>query len=367
MANVKSLIAAMVVSAVCASANSDETPTVALPEFGETGTVEFGGRASWTIPTAADVRSRVIQWLDARKPDPDVRAAVERLWPEGESASIENTDLLERVAESIALVDPAAKDLVDFTSRHRQEVVLPQFAYIANEELEPFVRNNLRLLLGRWLSQHRYFDESIAQLAGLNVEDVVDPASLLFYQAVNYHWLLRKADSAQAIAKLFERREDLPRRYSTIAMLMQADLAMLEDESLEHVSRRMNDITRRLDFGRPGKKTQDVENGVIASLDKIIEELEKQRQGPGSGPAGDGQGGGGPAGGIRSSGPAADSNIAQGKGPGNIDRKKIGSQSGWGDLPAKEREEALQQIGKDFPSHYRDIIESYFRKIAESE
>ena len=28
------------------------------------------------------------------------------------------------------------------------------------------------------------------------------------------------------------------------------------------------------------------------------------------------------------------------------------------------REEALQQIGKDFPSQYRDVVEQYFRKLA---
>ena len=246
-------------------------------------------------------------------------------------------------------------------------MVLPQFTYVADEKLDPFVRNNLRLLLGRWLAQDRYYDESLAQLAGIaagrrggsRVAVVLSGGrpSLAVYE--------RRTGPRQS-AKLFERRDELPRRYATMAMLMQADLAMLKDESLDHVSRRMNDITRRLDFGRAGKKMQGVENGVIASLDKMIEELEKQKQGDGGGGGGDGQGGG-PAGGIRSSGPAADSNIAQGKGPGNIDRKTIGSSSGWGDLPAKEREEALQQIGKDFPSHYRDIIESYFRKIAESE
>jgi hypothetical protein len=36
-------------------------------------------------------------------------------------------------------------------------------------------------------------------------------------------------------------------------------------------------------------------------------------------------------------------------------------------LPAKEREEAMQQIGKDFPSHYREVIEQYFRKLASEE
>jgi len=46
--------------------------------------------------------------------------------------------------------------------------------------------------------------------------------------------------------------------------------------------------------------------------------------------------------------------------PGEVTKKNIGSKSGWGDLPPKEREEAMQQIGRDFPSHYRDAIEQYF-------
>ena len=48
-----------------------------------------------------------------------------------------------------------------------------------------------------------------------------------------------------------------------------------------------------------------------------------------------------------------------GKGPGEVTKKNIGSGSGWGDLPPKEREEAMQQIGRDFPAHYRDVIEQY--------
>jgi hypothetical protein len=50
-----------------------------------------------------------------------------------------------------------------------------------------------------------------------------------------------------------------------------------------------------------------------------------------------------------------------------VDQKKIGSKSGWGDLPPKEREEALQQISKDLPAHFRDVIEEYFRKLAREE
>ena len=54
----------------------------------------------------------------------------------------------------------------------------------------------------------------------------------------------------------------------------------------------------------------------------------------------------------------------EGKGRGEVTKRDIGSGSGWGDLPPKEREQAMQQIGREFPSHYRDAIEQYFRKLA---
>jgi hypothetical protein len=330
---------------------------------------EFGARATWQEPSAAELRDRVFQWLEVRRASSETRSAAERLWPANETKAPDIADLLDRVGQTIALVETPVKPLVDFCAKHPEGIAVPDFEMLTDPELDPFVRNNLRLLLGRWLVQERYYDEARTQLGELEPQEVVDPASLLFYQSVCYHWFLDKQQGLRTIGKLFERRDELPRRYATMGMLMQADLSALKDESLDHISRRMNDITRRLDFGNAGKKVQGVENGVIASLDKLIEELEQQAQGSGSGSGGgQGQNGSrGPAQGIQSSGPAADSNLAEGKGAGNVDKRRIGSGSGWGDLPAKEREEALQQIGKDFPSHYREIVESYFRKIAESE
>jgi hypothetical protein len=137
-------------------------------------------------------------------------------------------------------------------------------------------------------------------------------------------------------------------------MLMRSDLAELDEKNLDHIARRMDDIRRRLDLGRAGKQVVEIENGVIKSLDKLIEEMEKQQQ----------QQGGGASGSAGPSSPMQDSRIAPLKGPGQVDHKQVGSTAGWGDLPAKQREEALQQIGKDFPAHYRDVIEQYFRKLA---
>ena len=94
---------------------------------------------------------------------------------------------------------------------------------------------------------------------------------------------------------------------------------------------------------------------MIAKLDKMIEELEKQQQQ---------QSGGGGQGSLNPSSPAQDSMPLGGSGPGNVDQRGIGNGSGWGDLPPKERQKALQQISKELPAHFRDVIEEYFRKLA---
>ena len=139
-----------------------------------------------------------------------------------------------------------------------------------------FERNNLRLLYGRWLVQANLYDEALAQLQSLRPEDVVDPAGLLFYQSVVYHRLLKKEAGLEALLRLLEPGHEIPRRYQSVARLMQSDLAPLKDDSLDHIARRMEDIRRRLDLGRAGNQVREVEDGVIKSLDKLIEELEQQ-------------------------------------------------------------------------------------------
>jgi hypothetical protein len=65
--------------------------------------------------------------------------------------------------------------------------------------------------------------------------------------------------------------------------------------------------------------------------------------------------------------PMDDSKIADLKAPGSVDRRDIGRGTDWGNLPEKEREKALQEIGREFPSHYREVIEEYFRRLAAEE
>ncbi len=321
-------------------------------------------------------------WLDERKPDEATRKQVENQWPELKpdvAAETDSKPMLERVVATFSIVDPNYKQVVDLTAKPHGLSKTPEFGWLIDEKTPAFVRNNLRLRLGQWLAQERLYDESLAQLKDLQPSDVVDPAALLFYQSVCHHWMLHKDEGLKTIAKLLEQRKTIPRRYSQLAELMQTDLNALEDDSLDHIARRMNDVTRRLDFGHAGQQVRGVEDGIIASLDKLIKDLEdranamsqmqqqqqdqqqqqqqRDRNGQRNRNAGDPEG-------IRSRDPAQESRLARGKGPGNVQSKNIGNKSGWGDLPAKDREEAMQQISKEFPSHYRDIIEQYFKKLA---
>lgn len=81
---------------------------------------------------------------------------------------------------------------------------------------------------------------------------------------------------------------------------------------------------------RPGKKVRGVEDGIIASLGKLIAD-EEQKAAAAAAAAG--------APGRRAkqpSSPAPDSARLKGTSPGAVAKKSIGTHSNWGDLDPKE-------------------------------
>ncbi len=311
--------------------------------------------SQWITPPAQSVKSKAMDWLGEKKADVGLRAKAEEIWS-ASAGQFKEEELLDRLAATFALADKDSEKLVALCSRPRTALVLDPQAWLGNPQTPPFVACNMRLFYARWLVQESLFEEAREQLTGLEPSDVVAPATLLFYQSVVYHTLLEKESGLKALDQLLAGAEKSPRRYIALARLMQGDLNGLEEDSLDHIARRMDDIRRRLDLGRTGPKVRKVEDGVIESLDKLIKKIEDQQQQQQQSLAGGNV--------LRPTSPAQDSVPMGGKGPGDVTKRDIGSQSDWGDLPPKEREEALQQIGRDFPAHYRDVIEQYFKSLA---
>ncbi|MCA9246612.1 MAG: hypothetical protein KDA42_05835 [Planctomycetales bacterium] len=316
---------------------------------------EFGPEPTWAIPTWQSLRALNEQMLAVGEYSAEVLERARAFWPEQEMGPADSR--LDRTLASFAALDEHAANLVQRCAEPPQLPLDEPWAWLEQGDYSPWFEANVRLYYARYLAEHLLYDEVLQAVADIEPEQVADPAMLLFYRAVARHQIVEHDAGLKDAQKLLERRDEIPARYRHVAELMAADLEGVDPESLDHIARRMGDVGRRLDLGRAGKRVREIEDGVVESLDKLIEKIEKQKQQQ--------QGGGGGGGGQ--SQPAPDSTPMSGKGPGKVDKKDVGRKSGWGSLPPKQREEAMQEVGKGFPSHYRDAIEQYFRKIANEE
>lgn len=298
--------------------------------------------ASWSLVDAEAAEEMVLQSLS----DQAARDQAASIWQQ-ESLS----DPLTQAAQTAALVAPEVRGLLE----HCQgaATVARPHEFEAWDQLPQLLRDNLRLYYARWLVRENLFDEAAQQLTSIQLENVVDPAAMLFYQAVVAHRLLDKEQCVTTSNKLLEHAGKIPRRYEQMARLLSADIQPLKIDSPDEIARLMSDVERRLELGRAGKRVRKQEDEIVAKLDKMIKQLEEQlkqqqQQQP------QGQGGN----------PLEESRAAQMQAPGDVESKDQENRADWGNLPPEQRRSTLQQISRELGAHYREVIEEYFRKIA---
>ncbi len=284
-------------------------------------------------------------------------------------AAIEKHDVdpLDAYVESTRRLVPVIDQLVGQSS---QDVIVAGASidpntpgYGALESLPKSMRMSLRTWLGRELMRARLYDEALPVIAEVDPSESIDPASALFYRGACYHALLMKKEALADLRRLLENEDDCPVRYARTAKMMVADIKPLKEDSLDEISRIMTDVTRRLDLGRTDDEVKDREQKIIDKLTKLIDKLEEQKQQQQQQQqqaGGSGQNSNDPNRGS----PMDDSRIAGANGNGDVDRKNIKQRDGWGNLPPAQRQQALQQISRDLPTHHREAIEAYFRKLA---
>jgi hypothetical protein len=240
-----------------------------------------------------------------------------------------------------------------------------------------FLASQPRHRLRQALAARRVYEEALDALKTAKVEQVVDPAAYLFHKAVFEHAMLRQDDANRTILRLLDDVTDAPERYKMVAALMHFDMLAWRPETdpdtiarLGGVGRIMNNIERRLDLARGGPITQEMQKKVLMNLDKMIEEEEQKQQGQGSG-SGQGKGqqkGQQPNNNTRATSPQNDSYGGTGSGPGQVDPKKFKELTQvWGTLPEKSRAEALQELIRELPPKHKELIENYFKKLAQTE
>lgn len=305
--------------------------------------------------SSEQVAEQVRSWLQAAGAESS--AAAERWQQPSRLAEMSASELLDEVILTFAEVDPAVRRLVEQAQAAGplDDVV---FDGIRNT---PFFQHQVSLFQGRWLGQHRFYDESLALLESLKPDDVIDPATLLFYRGVCQAELLQRKPAMDSLSLLLNNTVAVPERYQVVATALLEELRQQEDEGLSQVARLMKDVGRRLDLGRAGDQTQDQEEAVIAALDKLMEELEQQQQQQQQSGA-DGNGS------QQNQSGSQGANRSQIKGSsaeGIADRKELNDKGKWGMLDDQQEAQTRELIRQKFPPNFLDQIGRYTKKLAE--
>ncbi len=332
-----------------------------VPSFGRDS--ELRKAATWQWPKHSQITAKLNSYLDARQELSTPREQLDSFWSKLPVDQI-GPPLLDHLLATLALSDTRLDRILselDRPSGDNPSAIAMDLTWL-DASWPDWLQSNVRLAVGRGLAHHHLYDEALQLLKAIDIQLVADPSTLMFYKAICHHHLLQREDCVAMLTQLMERESELVTRYAITARLMKSDIEPLKEDSLDEISRLMNDVQRRLDLGRSGKIVRDQEQQIIDKLDKMIDKIEdqlqqqqqqqqQQKDADGKQKKGDGK-------------PMEDSRIAGGNGPGDVDQKSTGKREGWGDLPPAQRHEALQNITKDLPSHYREVIEAYFKALA---
>jgi hypothetical protein len=280
--------------------------------------------------------------------------AFEAIW------ATDNT-VLEKVSETLALGDPEAKKLLDEARDTSLAAPTSVPAILKDSKKPAFFRSNLALAYARALAQRRIHEEAAEALGSVKVEDAVDPASFLFHKAVAEYSMIHKDECRRTILRLLDDVVDAPERYKMVAAMMHFDMTSWQDKDLSWVERMQKNIERRLDLSRGGPITQDMQKKVVLQLDEMIKKLEEERQKQQ-------QACNKPGNTNRPQNPQQDSIGGTNRGPGEVDMKKWKEVAEtWGKLPEKERAKAMLELTRDMPPKHRELIETYFKKLAQAD
>jgi hypothetical protein len=224
-----------------------------------------------TPPSEVAVRVQAAQWLKEHgKTD---RAAFDAIW------SHKDKPVLDRLAATFALGDKDAAALLK-EARNPDAPAPTNLPEVLGDARRPlFFRANLALAYARALSNRKVFEEALETLRLFKPEQTVDPGSFLFFKAVAEHGLMLKKDANETIARLLDDVPSAPERYKVVAALMHFDMVAWQEKDLAAIACKMDNIQRRLDLARGGKKTQKLQKEVLARLDELIKELENQQSG----------------------------------------------------------------------------------------
>lgn len=186
--------------------------------------------------------------------------------------------------------------------------------------------------------------------------------SQYFYQKALCEFATLQKDKCLKSLDKFYGSFQAPERFHRMAELMRVDIEGWQDRDLGDVARRMRESADRLEVAKGGKVTQHKQKEIVDILDELIkskqDKIDEDKKLAEKKIA---EGNKIPGTDIK---PQDDSKIETNGGPGEVLEKQLKHyQSIWGQLSEKERARAIQNLTRDVPPKYREMVESYFKLL----
>ena len=176
---------------------------------------------------------------------------------------------------------------------------------------------------------------------------------------------LRFEEATRSLETLDAQFSGMPEAVRVGSAQLLLEIQRREHGTLGEVATVMDYVADRLNAADGAERVQKRQRQVIAMLDRLIEQQEQQEQQYGGSSQRQGQSQKPPQGAQQD--PKKDSDAPGGAGRiGDLHAApKVDPGEEWGKLPPAERERILQSIRERFPSRYRQLVEQYYRALAD--
>jgi hypothetical protein len=232
---------------------------------------EIASFGTLQAPSPDVARNQALAWLKGvGKTDDKTMQQFDAIWKS-------DRQLLDQVADTLCLGDDQAAKLLAEARNINAPAPTDTPALLKDTKKPAFYRANLTLAYAKALSNRRIYEEALEALLQVKGEQVVDPSAYFFHRAVCEFSMMLRRQADESITRLMDDVGDTPERYKMVAMLMHYDMLTWQDKDLDWISRKMDNIQRRLDLTRGGPQTQKMQKEVLVRLDEMIKEKENQQ------------------------------------------------------------------------------------------
>jgi len=274
------------------------------------------------------------------------------------------------VPDALAVLYPTYRDALQaFDDERPAEVV--RLLETLRDDADPFLAANADYFYVRSLVALGRYEE--AEVALSSIEQRKDHYAahtpyaphLWFIKGFCEARNLRFEQATRSLAALRTQFADSPEavRVGTTQLLL--EIERRERGTLGEVATVMDYVADRLKAADRTQRVRERQRQIIALLDKLIDEQEQQEKQSGGGSPSGGRSQGSPRhvqgeGKRESDAPAGAGEVGDLHAAPKADPAEV-----WGKLPPAERERILQAIRERFPSRYRQLVEQYYRALAE--